>query len=87
MSLQKLIHWSQTEFTDLPWRKKRTLYGTLVSEIMLQQTTVGTVKNHYERFLLRFPDLESLAKASEEEVTVAWKGLGYYRRARNLKKI
>ena len=87
MSLQKRIHWSQTEFTDLPWRKKRTLYGTLVSEIMLQQTTVGTVKNHYERFLLRFPDLESLAKASEEEVTVAWKGLGYYRRARNLKKI
>lgn len=87
MSLQKLIQWSQTEFTDLPWRKKRTIYGTLVSEIMLQQTTVGTVKNHYEKFLQRFPDLESLAKASEEEVTVAWKGLGYYRRARNLKKI
>ncbi len=87
MSLKKLIQWSQTEFTDLPWRNSRSLYGTLVSEIMLQQTTVGTVKNHYERFLKRFPDLASLAKASEEEVTVAWKGLGYYRRARNLKKI
>lgn len=87
MSLKKLIQWSQTDFTDLPWRKKRTLYGTLVSEIMLQQTTVGTVKNHYERFLQRFPDLQSLARASEEEVLVAWKGLGYYRRARNLKKI
>jgi A/G-specific adenine glycosylase len=54
---------------------------------MLQQTTVGTVKNHFEKFLQRFPDLQSLATASEEEVIVAWKGLGYYRRARNLKKI
>jgi A/G-specific adenine glycosylase len=54
---------------------------------MLQQTTVGTVKNHYERFLQIFPDLESLAKASESELLVAWKGLGYYRRARSLKKI
>jgi len=87
MGLKKLIHWSQTDFTDLPWRKNRTIYGTLVSEIMLQQTTVGTVKNHYERFLKRFPNLKSLAKATEEEVLVAWKGLGYYRRARNLKKI
>jgi A/G-specific adenine glycosylase len=87
MSLKKLIQWSQADFNDLPWRKNRSLYGTLVSEIMLQQTTVGTVKNHYERFLQRFPDLQSLAKASEEEVLVAWKGLGYYRRARNLKKI
>lgn len=87
MNLKKLIQWSQADFTDLPWRKQRSLYGTLVSEIMLQQTTVGTVKNHYERFLQRFPNLESLAKASEEELLVAWKGLGYYRRARNLKKI
>ena len=54
---------------------------------MLQQTTVGTVLNHFERFLTRFPDLESLAKASEDELLVAWKGLGYYRRARSLKKI
>ncbi len=83
----KLIQWSQKEFTDLPWRKERSLYRTLVSEIMLQQTTVGTVKNHYERFLKQFPTLESLANASEDEMLVAWKGLGYYRRARNLKKI
>ena len=87
MNLSKLIDWSRSDFTDLPWRKNRTLYGTLVSEIMLQQTTVGTVKNHYDRFLQRFPDLESLACATEEELLVAWKGLGYYRRARNLKKI
>lgn len=87
MSLKVLLEWSQKEFSHLPWRKNRSLYRTLVSEIMLQQTTVGTVLNHYERFLKRFPDLESLARASEEELTVAWKGLGYYRRARNLKKI
>ncbi len=87
MNLKKLIAWSQSGFNDLPWRKKRTIYGTLVSEIMLQQTTVGTVKNHYDRFLTRFPDLKSLAQASEDELLVAWKGLGYYRRARNLKKI
>lgn len=87
MNLKNLLTWSTSEFSELPWRKNRSLYRTLVSEIMLQQTTVGTVKNHYERFLLRFPTLESLASATEEELTVAWKGLGYYRRARNLKKI
>jgi A/G-specific adenine glycosylase len=57
---------------------------TLVSEIMLQQTTVSTVSNHIEKFLEKYPDLESLAESSEEEVCIAWKGLGYYRRARNL---
>lgn len=87
MSLKNLINWSKTEFAHLPWRQNRSLYRTLVSEIMLQQTTVGTVKNHFERFLVRFPDLISLAKASEDELLVAWKGLGYYRRARSLKKI
>lgn len=87
MSIKKLISWSQAEFTDLPWRKNRSLYSTLVSEIMLQQTTVATVKNHFERFLIRFPTLESLAKSSEHDLLVAWKGLGYYRRARSLKKI
>lgn len=87
MSLSKLIEWSQSEFSHLPWRKNRSLYRTLVSEIMLQQTTVGTVKNHFERFLETFPTIESLALASEEELVIAWKGLGYYRRARNLKKI
>lgn len=87
MNLKGLISWSENEFSDLPWRNNRSLYRTLVSEIMLQQTTVGTVKNHFERFLKVFPDLESLASASEDELIVAWKGLGYYRRARNLKKI
>lgn len=87
MTLKALLTWSKNEFSHLPWRQDRSLYRTLVSEIMLQQTTVGTVKNHYERFLKRFPTLESLASASEDELIIAWKGLGYYRRARNLKKI
>lgn len=87
MNLAPLIKWSQKEFPMLPWRQNRSLYRTLVSEIMLQQTPVGTVKNHFERFLTVFPTLRSLASASEEELLVAWKGLGYYRRARNLKKI
>ncbi len=83
---KKLINWSQTEFSDLPWRKKRSLYRTLVSEIMLQQTTVSTVLNHFERFLSEYPTIESLASSTEEQVTMSWKGLGYYRRARNLRK-
>lgn len=87
MNLKNLINWSKTEFSQLPWRQNRSLYRTLVSEIMLQQTTVGTVKNHFERFLVRFPTLKSLSAATEDELLVAWKGLGYYRRARNLKKI
>lgn len=87
MNLKNLLLWSEKEFSHLPWRKNRSLYRTLVSEIMLQQTTVSTVKNHYEKFLLRFPNLESLAAATESELLVAWKGLGYYRRAKNLKKI
>ncbi len=85
--VKNLIKWSEQTYVHLPWRKQRTLYGTLVSEIMLQQTTVGTVLNHFERFLKQFPTISSLAKATEEELLIAWKGLGYYRRARNLKLI
>lgn len=87
MDMKSLLTWSKQEFSALPWRQNRSLYRTLVSEIMLQQTTVGTVKNHYDRFLKSFPDLPSLANATESELLIAWKGLGYYRRARSLKKI
>lgn len=83
----QLLTWSKKEFEHLPWRRQRSLYGTLVSEIMLQQTTVTTVLSHFDRFLKQFPDLKSLAVASEQEMLVAWKGLGYYRRAKNLKNI
>lgn len=81
----QLIDWSSDQYSHLPWREERSLYGTLVSEIMLQQTTVGTVLNHFERFMAEYPTIFDLAEASEEEVCISWKGLGYYRRARNLR--
>jgi A/G-specific adenine glycosylase len=84
---KKLINWSSSQYNYLPWRKERTLYFTLVSEIMLQQTTVSTVLNHFSRFTKKFPTIESLAKAKEEDVLKEWKGLGYYRRAKNLRNI
>lgn len=83
----ELISWSKNQYSKLPWRTKRTLYKTLVSEIMLQQTTVGTVLNHFDRFLEEYPTIEKLAQASEEQVCISWKGLGYYRRARNLRNL
>jgi len=82
---KKLIAWSAQEYSHLPWRVERSLYRTLVSEIMLQQTTVQTVLQHFDRFMLKYPTLPLLARASEEEICIAWKGLGYYRRARNLR--
>lgn len=80
----KLIAWSENNYSHLPWRTNRSLYNTLVSEIMLQQTTVGTVLNHFERFITKFPTIDDLASVSEEQMLVEWKGLGYYRRARSL---
>lgn len=82
-----LISWSESQYSHLPWREKRTLYKTLVSEIMLQQTTVGTVLNHFERFLVEYPTIFDLAKSTEEQVCISWKGLGYYRRARSLRSL
>ena len=68
----------------LPWRSERTPYRILVSEFMLQQTRVETVIPYYRRWLRRFPGWDALAGAGEDEVLREWKGLGYYRRARNL---
>lgn len=82
-----LVKWSEGQYSHLPWREKRTLYKTLVSEIMLQQTTVGTVLNHFERFLTEYPTIQALADTTEEQVCISWKGLGYYRRARNLRNL
>ena len=81
---KKLITWSEAEFSHLPWRKRRSLYGTLVSEIMLQQTTVGTVLNHFDRFIKEYPNIKTLSLATEDQICISWRGLGYYRRARNL---
>ena len=80
----KLTHWSHNNYQNLPWRKNRSLYTTLVSEIMLQQTTVSTVLNHYPQFIKKFPNFKSLAQANEQDLAQMWVGLGYYRRAKNL---
>src|SRR4051812_47768955 len=69
---------------DLPWRRTHNPYAILVSEFMLQQTQVATVIPYYHKWLRRFPDFGSLARASENEVLRVWQGLGYYARARNL---
>ena len=71
---------------DLPWQHPRTPYRVWVSEIMLQQTQVTTVIPYFERFMTRFPELEALAEASQDEVLALWAGLGYYARGRNLHK-
>lgn len=69
---------------DLPWQQTRDPYPVWLSEIMLQQTQVGTVKAYYARFLERFPDVNALAAADLDDVLAVWSGLGYYSRARNL---
>jgi A/G-specific adenine glycosylase len=80
----ELLKWYQKERRDLPWRRSRNPYHIWVSEIMLQQTRVDTVIPYFNRFVDRFPSLERLAEAPEEEVLKLWEGLGYYSRARNL---
>lgn len=70
----------------LPWQQDKTPYRVWVSEIMLQQTQVATVIPYYQRFMARFPDLQALAEAPEDDVLAHWSGLGYYARARNLHK-
>jgi A/G-specific adenine glycosylase len=83
---KKLLHWYRSHRRSLPWRNNTTPYRIWISEIMLQQTQTATVLSYYERFLQRFPDVQSLAQASESEVLNAWSGLGYYSRARNLRR-
>ena len=79
-----LAPWYRRHGRDLPWRKTRDPYAILVSEFMLQQTQVATVLPYYDEWLRRFPDFDSLARASQSDVLHAWQGLGYYARARNL---
>jgi len=79
-----LLAWYHKHKRDLPWRKTKDPYAIWVSEIMLQQTQVATVIDYYHRFLKRFPTIQNLAQAKEEEVLALWSGLGYYSRARNL---
>lgn len=81
---QPLLEWYRRSHRDLPWRKTRDPYAILVSEVMLQQTQVKTVIPFYERWMARYPTVQSLAAATEAEALKAWEGLGYYRRARLL---
>jgi A/G-specific adenine glycosylase len=83
---RSLVAWYRRVQRDLPWRRTSDPYRILLSETMLQQTRVDTVIPYYERFLEQFPDLGSLACADEQDVLRQWAGLGYYARARNLKK-
>jgi A/G-specific adenine glycosylase len=80
----RLLAWYDAYARDLPWRKDRDPYRVWVSEIMLQQTRVAAVIEHYHEFLRRFPSAEKLSAAREASVLAAWSGLGYYRRARML---
>ena len=84
-----LERWFAQHRKDYPWRQTRDPYAILVAEVMLQQTQITTVleRGFYARWLERFPDFQTLAQASEEEVLRTWEGLGYYRRARNLQKL
>ncbi len=81
-----LLRWYDANARVLPWRSDPSPYHTWVSEVMLQQTQVETVIPYFERFVQRFPTLETLAKADQAEVLQLWEGLGYYSRARNLHK-
>jgi A/G-specific adenine glycosylase len=79
-----LLGWYDQHRRDLPWRRDRDPYRIWVSEIMLQQTRVAAVLDHYTRFLQRFPTVETLAGAKESSVLAIWSGLGYYHRARRM---
>ena len=81
---QRLRAWYAAHQRDLPWRRTRDPYRIWISEVMLQQTQVETVKPYYRRWLQRFPTVHALAEAPQRDVLAMWEGLGYYSRARNL---
>jgi A/G-specific adenine glycosylase len=81
---RRLLTWFERHARDLPWRQSCDPYRVWVSEVMLQQTQVVTVKPYFERFISAFPTVHKLAAADEQQVLRVWEGLGYYRRARGL---
>ncbi len=82
-----LLRWYRRHGRDLPWRRTRDPYHIVVSEFMLQQTQVARVEAYYQRFLERYPTIQSLASADPAAVRESWEGLGYYRRAGNLHRM
>lgn len=83
---EPIVKWYQENKRELPWRKEKNPYHIWVSEIMLQQTRIEAVLGYYERFLSSLPTIRDLAEVDEEKLLKLWEGLGYYNRARNLKK-
>ncbi len=81
---RKLLAWYKCHARDLPWRRSSDPYQVWISEVMLQQTQVETVRGYFERFIAAFPSVGKLASAEEQQVLKLWEGLGYYRRARSL---
>lgn len=81
---EAILNWYDEHKRSLPWRDEVTPYRSLVSEVMLQQTRVETVKPYFHRFMESFPTVEALAAAPQDQVLAHWSGLGYYSRARNL---
>ena len=83
---RRLLRWYDRHRRDLPWRRTRDPYAIWVSETMLQQTQVASVIPYYERFMRAFPTIDALDRAPLAKVLALWSGLGYYRRAENLKR-
>ena len=81
-----LLHWFDRQARDLPWRATRDPYAIWIAETMLQQTRIEVVRSRWSEFLVSFPDVTALARASENAVLAAWSGLGYYSRARALRR-
>ena len=84
--VKPLLEWYGENKRELPWRQDREPYHIWISEIMLQQTRVEAVKEYYIRFLKHLPEVRALAQIPDDELMKLWQGLGYYNRARNLKK-
>lgn len=83
---ERLLQWYHAEKREMPWRGHPDPYAVWVSEIMLQQTQVNTVRSYFDRFLAAFPTIADLAAATDDPLLKAWEGLGYYTRVRNLRK-
>ena len=84
--VEPLLNWFDMSKRELPWRRDKEPYHVWISEIMLQQTRIEAVMSYYARFLEALPDVESLSKVDDDALMKLWEGLGYYSRARNLKK-
>ncbi len=82
----RLVAWYRAHGRDLPWRRRPDPYRVWISEVMLQQTTVAVAGAYFTRFVRRYPNVRSLARAREDDLLALWSGLGYYHRARNLLK-